>query len=235
MSKTRSEGVQKVLVQGTNLREVRDIKNYLEAKLPYEIGLSLSDEDTVNIIQSRPLNLIITCVDQFDRDSAQILKEIRSEGFQQGLLVVSSKIEPVAMQTSMKVDRAHFAEKPLELKDLNGLVVKLIKAKHLPQQQFKRFRTNQRLNVESYSTGEVLESSMFNLSVGGAYFESQNKCSASVGDLLKMSVNLKDVHTNHLMNARVIWTTSKGHYSGGYGVGVKFVKNEEVYRQLLGE
>ncbi|MEO0335306.1 MAG: PilZ domain-containing protein [Pseudomonadota bacterium] len=227
--------MQKVLVQGKNLSEVRDIKSYLEAKLPYEIGLSMSDKDTLNIVQSRPLNLIITCLDEFNLDSAQLLKDIRAEGFQQGLLVVSSQIDPILMQACMKVDRVHFAEKPLELKNLKGLVVKLIKTRQLPQQQFKRFRTNQKLAVESYSTGEVVESSMFNLSVGGAYFESQNKCHASVGDLIKMSVSLKDVHTSHMMNARVIWTTRKGHYSGGYGVGVKFVKNEDVYRQLLGD
>ena len=227
--------MQKVLVQGTNLSEVRDIKNYLEAKLPYEIGLSMSPSETLHIIQSRPLNLVINCTDTYDLDSSQFLKEIRSEGYQQGLLVVSSQIDPIIMPASMKVDRVHFAEKPIELKDLKGLVVKLIKAKQLPQQQFKRFRTNQRLAVESYSTGEVVESSMFNLSVGGAYFESPSKYNASIGDLIKMSVNLKDVDTKHLMNARVVWTTRKGHYSGGYGVGVKFVKNEEVYRQLLGD
>ena len=66
-----------------------------------------------------------------------------------------------------------------------------------------------------------------------AYFETEKKPAASVGDLVKMQVVLDDVSKSHMMSARIVWTTRKGAYSGGYGLGVKFVRNEEIYRSLL--
>lgn len=227
--------MQKMLLHGKALSEVKEIKDYLESRLPYPVELSSTEQESLNLLQSRAYGLFLCTLEQYGQEELAWVREIRAGGFSLPILVLAKDLDPAAMKASIMNERVHFTEKPFELTGLRGLVMKLIKQRNIPQQQYKRFRTNQKLAIESYSTGEVIESSMYNLSVGGAYFESTSKCQASIGELLKMSVNLSDVSSSHLMNARVIWTTKKGTYSGGYGMGVKFVKNEEVYKQLLGD
>ena len=224
-----------MLLQGKALVEVKEVKDYLESRLPYPIDLSSTPKESINLLGSRPYSLFICTMNAYEQQDLDWVKEIRAGGFSQPILILAKELDHAAMTASILNERVHFAEKPFEMTSLKGLVMKLIKQRNIPQQKYKRFRTNQKLAIESYSTGEVIESSMYNLSVGGAYFESSDKCKASIGDLLKMSVNLNDVSSRHMMNARVIWTTKKGSYSGGYGMGVKFVKNEEVYKQLLGD
>ncbi|MEL4881570.1 hypothetical protein AAEH85_21705, partial [Shewanella algae] len=79
--------------------------------------------------------------------------------------------------------KAYFLEKPFELKTFKGLARKLITAKSVPQQQHRRYRTWQAAKLETFITGESFHSEMFNLSMGGAYFELPKKPAVSVGDL----------------------------------------------------
>lgn len=225
--------MQRILLQGKNLTEIREIRDYLEKKLPYQVEISMSEKDTVSQLIAKQFHLFVNSALSFKMEDTLWLKDLRLEGYEQPILILGEKIDRQAMSASVRADRVHFAEKPIELFNLKGLVKKLVKQRQIPQQQFKRFRTNQSMDVENYSTGESVETSLFNLSVGGAYFESQGKYQAGIGDLLKMSVQLNDLRRSHMMNAKVVWTTRKGTYSGGYGVGVRFVKNDEVFNHLM--
>jgi Tfp pilus assembly protein PilZ len=116
---------------------------------------------------------------------------------------------------------------------LKGLARKLMVTKAVPRQEFRRFRTNVSATLETFISGEKYNSQMFNLSKGGAYFESSKKPAVSVGDLLRLKVSLGDVDRDHHMHGRIVWTTPKGITAGGYGIGVKFLKSTDIYRKLL--
>ena len=55
----------------------------------------------------------------------------------------------------------------------------------------------------------------------------------SKGDLLRIKIKLNDVERAHTLNARVVWTTEKGSFSGRSGIGMKFVKPEDIHRFLM--
>lgn len=225
--------MQKILLQSDNLEDAIKMRDFFESRLPYAADISGSKRETEEYLNSLPVHLFIWETAFYGLDAAEWVRDIRALGYIHPILILANTIDVNVMKGSVKNDKIRFLQKPYEYKALKGLTLKLIQSRNLPQQMYKRFKTNQPLAIESYSTGEHIESSMFNLSVGGAYFETEKKPAASVGDLLKMQVNLNDVDKNHMMSARIVWTTKKGSYSGGYGVGVKFVRNEEIYRQLL--
>lgn len=54
-----------------------------------------------------------------------------------------------------------------------------------------------------------------------------------VGDLLRLKVHLDDMERDHHIHGRIVWTTHKGHAAGGYGLGIKFMKGTDIYRNLL--
>ncbi len=225
--------MQKILLQSDSLEDVIKMRDFFESRLPYAADISGSKRETEEYLNSFPVHLFVWETAYYGVEASSWVKELRGLGFIHPILILASTADKNVMKGSVKSDKVHFLQRPYEFKALKGLAVKLIQSRNLPQQMYKRFKTNQPLNVETYSTGEQIESSMFNLSVGGAYFETEKKPVASVGDLLKMQVNLNDVEKSHMMSARIVWTTKKGSYSGGYGVGVKFVRNEEIYKQLL--
>lgn len=225
--------MQKILLQSDHLEDAIKLKDFFESRLPYAPDISGSKRETEDFLNSIPVHLFVWDTAYYGVDASEWIKEIRALGYIHPILILANTIDMNVMKGSVKNDKIHFLQKPYEFKALKGLTLKLIQSRNLPQQMYKRFKTNQPMNIESYSTGEQISSSMFNLSVGGAYFETEKKPTASVGDLVKMQVNLNDVDKSHMMSARIIWTTKKGAYSGGYGVGVKFVRNEEIYKQLL--
>lgn len=223
----------KILLQSQTEDEARLLQAFFESRLPYAAQVSEGSGEAESVLTSMPVHLFVWDVVNFGLAEGAWVKELRALGYVYPILILPDSLDPKAMQGAIANDKIHFLEKPYIYKALKGLTIKLMQTRNLPQQMFKRFATNQPLSIESYATGELINSSMFNLSVGGAYFETDVKPTASVGDLVKMQVNLNDVERNHMMNARIVWTTRKGSYSGGYGLGVKFVRNEELYKQLL--
>lgn len=225
--------MQKMLIYGRNLEESNQLRTFFETRLPYPAEISYSREDAEALLTSRPFHLLIWDTDSYGNYEATWVKELRAIGYSQPILIVSEDIDEQLFKSSIRNLKTYFLHKPFEYRALKGIARKLIVTRGMPQQMYKRFKTNQKLQIETYGSGETLESSMFNLSVGGAYFESDGENSLTVGDLVKMQVQLTDVDKSHMMNARVIWTTRKGDHSGGYGAGVKFVRNEEIYKTLM--
>lgn len=225
--------MQKILLQCGGLEEANSLRGFFESRLPYAVEISGGKRESEEYINQFPVHMFVWEMTSYGLEESTWVKELRGLGYIYPILVLAESIDMNVMKGSVKNDKIHFLPRPYELRSLKGLTIKLMQSRSLPQQMYKRFKTNQPLSIESYSTGEQIASSMFNLSVGGAYFETEMKPTAGIGDLLKMQVNLNDMDKSHLMSARIVWTTKKGAYSGGYGVGVKFVRNEEIYKQLL--
>jgi hypothetical protein len=105
--------------------------------------------------------------------------------------------------------------------------------KAVPQQQHRRYRTRQSAHLETFITGEAFQSEMFNLSMGGAYFELTRRPAVGIGDLVRVKIPSADQEHDHHIHGRIIWTTHKGPNIGGHGLGVKFIKTNDMYRQLI--
>lgn len=92
----------------------------------------------------------------------------------------------------------------------------------------QRYLTHEPARVEIYGKKEALLCRMSNLSATGAFFEIlSSSYLPQVGDLICVTINLKDINRIHVFNGEVIWRKD-------HGMGVSFVKQKELIRKLAG-
>lgn len=90
----------------------------------------------------------------------------------------------------------------------------------------KRHATNETAFVEVHGrTGKIL-CRMNNLSKTGAFFEIVNShFTPKQGDLVRVTINLKQLNKTHTMHGQIIWNR-------GLGLGIAFLKSKDVLKKI---
>ena len=223
----------RVLLSCKSINDSRFLKNYIETELPYEVILSNDQREMEQNLKARNIHLLLMQTGNLAKQDIAYAQALRKSGFAYPMLMITDQVGDSNIEELHEKHKIYFLERPFELKTLKGLARKLMVTRAVPQQVFRRYRTNLMATLETFISGEKYETHMFNLSRGGAYFELTKRPGVSVGDLLRLKVHLTDVEKEHHVHGRVVWTTHKGHAAGGYGLGVKFMKSTDIYRRLL--
>lgn len=219
--------MQRILVKCNSRQDAHDLKAYLESELPYEISLAYSHLEMETTLREKPTHLLLLQTGAPIAKDIQYVQSIRQHGYQYPILLITESLGNLEFDVFSEKYKAFFLERPFELRALKGLARKLIVDKSIAQQIYRRYRTQQPALIESILSNEKMESKMYNLSVGGAYFELPRKPELRVGDLMRVKIPLQDVNRHHQINGRVVWATHKGHSGGGFGIGVRFMKSAE--------
>ncbi len=225
--------MQRVLLRCQSSDDARLIQNYLESDSHYEITQARTPKDVLANIRNRPFHLLILQTGNLVKEDISYANQIRDMGFSYPILMITDSVGRLNVEEIHEQYNVTFLERPFEFKKLKGLTRKLMVTRSVPQQIFRRYRTNITATLETFISGEKFDTHMFNLSRGGAYFELVKKPTVGIGDLLRLRVQLSDVEREHNVHGRVVWTTHKGHSAGGYGVGIKFMKGSDIYRNLM--
>jgi Tfp pilus assembly protein PilZ len=225
--------MQRVLLSCNSMDDAHFIKNYIETELPYEVLIVQDQNEIQNHLRQKTFHLMVLQTGNLAQQDIVYAQQLRTTGFNYPMLMMTDAIGEISIEEVHNKYKICFLERPFELKTLKGLARKLMMTRQVPQQVFRRYRTNLNATVETFISGERYHSQMFNLSRGGAYFEMEKRPAVNVGDLLRLKVNLADMEREHQFHGRIVWTTHKGHAAGGYGLGVKFMKNTDIYRTLL--
>lgn len=223
----------RVLLSCKSINDARFLKNYIETELPYEVILSQDPRDIEASLKAKNIHLLLMQTGNLAKQDIAYAQALRKAGYAYPMLMITDTVGDTNIEELHEKHKIYFLERPFELKTLKGLARKLMVTRAVPQQVFRRYRTNLMATLETFISGEKYETHMFNLSRGGAYFELTKRPGVSVGDLLRLKVHLTDVEREHHVHGRVVWTTHKGHAAGGYGLGVKFMKSTDIYRRLL--
>jgi Tfp pilus assembly protein PilZ len=223
-----------ILLHSISVDEATHIKTFVEKHLPYEVMMSFNTRDTEDALTSKSIQALFFNAASFESEDFVFVREMRSLGFSQPILVIASGQQKESILHMTDKYKLHFLEKPYEMKALRGISRKLLLQKNIHQQVHRRFGTNQQIEVEVLATGSRANSHMFNLSKGGAYCEFADRpTDLTLGDIVRLKIGLPDIDRHHTINARTMWTTRKGTYSGGHGVGFKFLRDGDVYRHML--
>lgn len=103
----------------------------------------------------------------------------------------------------------------------------------------KRFPANETATVEQYGSGNQVPAHVTNLSNGGAFLEWQEQAlEIAPGDLVRLTINLKEVGKTRNVNAVVRWLKQKRNAQKAdqtIGIGVSFIKPEQVLDHLMGK
>jgi Tfp pilus assembly protein PilZ len=225
--------MQRVLLSCKSVDDARFLKNYIETELPYEVILSFDQKGIEAAIKAKNIHLMMLQTGNLAVQDIAYARTLRQMGFNYPMLMITDALGKTNVEEVNEKHKIYFLERPFELRTLKGLARKLMVARAVPQQLFRRYRTNLSATLETFISGDKYHTHMFNLSRGGAYFETNKKPTVQVGDLLRLKVNLADMERQHSIHGRVVWTTHKGHAAGGYGLGLKFMKSTDIYRNLL--
>lgn len=223
----------KMLLRCRSIEDARVIKNYVENELPYEVLLSLDHRDVEYTLKNRSIQLVILQTGVTVEQDLTYVQHLRGIGYQAPVLVLTNSLGRTDVEHNAEKHKIYFLERPFEMRALKGLARKLMVTKVVPRQEYRRYRTNVEAQLETFITGDKYTSQMFNLSMGGAYFELAKKPQVGIGDLLRLKVKMGAEGKMHNMHGRIVWTTAKGMTAGGYGLGVKFLKSSDIYRKLL--
>lgn len=95
-----------------------------------------------------------------------------------------------------------------------------------PATPMKRFTTKELAQLEVYGRMGKVFCRMSNLSKSGAFFEIINSnFNPKVGDLVRITVLLRQINKTHIIDAEVVW-------SRGLGLGLCFIKKNDLVGKL---
>lgn len=159
----------------------------------------------------------------------QEIQSWRKKGFLASVVLLSRVMDATLIDQFESLNNFVLVEKPYEDRDLRGIVEKVFRAAQVAQRKFRRFSTNQKVAVSSYKTDFRTSTRVNNISLGGMCVEG-DWADLQVGDLLKINFSFDKLNVERVMNGKVIWVQEEGEQSSA---GIQFVKEEEVYGQLL--
>lgn len=94
------------------------------------------------------------------------------------------------------------------------------------QQVARRYVTQELAHIEIYGKSGRILTKMGNLSASGAFFEVLSpNFSVKKGDIARVTINLRSLNRIHVVDCEVVWAK-------GLGVGVQFLKREELQEKL---
>ncbi len=225
--------MQRILLNCESADDAQSIKTYLEAETPYQVLVAMGSAEAEICLRQKTIHLMLLQTGRPVQQDIESILLLRRHGFNYPSLIITDRIGDVKAEEASEKHKIYLLERPFELNTLKGLTRKLMATREVSQQVFRRYKTNLITTVEDFISGESYTTQMFNLSRGGAYFEVAERPEVGVGDLLRIKVCLQDVNREHHIHGRIVWMTHRGHASGGYGLGVKFMRSNDIYRSLL--
>lgn len=155
----------------------------------------------------------------------------RRNGFLSPIMLLSKITDPSSIVRVESLSNCVLVEKPFDEKDLKGIAEKFLNTELVQQRKFRRYSTQQMVNVSSYTTDFRADTRVNNMSLGGLCLEGAVS-GLRVGEVLKINFNLDKLNVERVMNGRVVWVD---HDSPKVSAGIQFMKETEVYTHLLQE
>lgn len=225
--------MQKILMMTEDEHTLAQLYRILEREVRYQLTGVKGHAGVRREMNERIYHLGVLVFATLDEKDMEFIAEVKYANFTFPILVISEKMTQDQADRLNGYTDVHMIVGKMNDKNVLGLVRKMLVAKRVPKQIFKRFSTNQITELEALSSGDNVLSSMYNLSKGGAYCEFESSHDIGVGDVVRVKVSLTDANRTHVVNARVVWTTQRGRFSGRFGCGLKFVNAQDTYKALL--
>ncbi len=224
--------MQKILIIGGAEDGSREVRDMIARELPYHIFEASSEEQVKMELEQRVFSIVVIVKSRLNEDDLFLIDRLRNVHYSFSIVLLTNELNS-SVQKLHGVSEVHTLVRPVGNRNVVGLVRKLLVAKRVPKQVFRRFNTNQIAQIESLDDGENLLTSMYNLSKGGAYCEFEANNLLAVGDVIRLKVFLNDTNREYTFNAKVVWTTAAGRFSGRFGCGFRFVTAKDTHRSLL--
>ncbi len=206
------------------LADVRTDKYRVQFEFIRPLQLSQKlDRNMDLLIYNNPNSLTMTLQQQ--------ISSWRRNGFLSSILLLTKVADPAAMSSVENLSSCVLLEKPFDEKDLKGITEKFLNTLQVQQRRYRRYPTQQMVNVSSYMTAFQTPSKVNNMSLGGLRIEGAVS-DLRIGEVVKINFSLDKLNVERVMNGRVVWVDAE---NSKPSAGIKFMKETEVYSHLLRE
>lgn len=222
----------KILIVSDSELSSSEIRFAIERNLQHRIFEVFRRAEMKRQLECAVFNLLIIDSVKIDAQVLEKINWLRAAGCIFPIMVVAEKMEDGYLYKIKNIAGVHILMRPIFEKNIVGLVKKLLVIREVPKQIFRRYNTNQIAEIEGMLSDNNILTCMYNLSQGGAYVEFENKSAVSVGDFFRIKVNIENSN-QYTFNAKIVWTTQVGRFSGRFGCGLKFVNAKETHHARL--
>lgn len=174
-------------------------------------------------------NLLVYNCQHFNSSMRGHIKDWRSQGYLGPVVILVKVPNTKILDGFADLRNVTIIEKPYENKDLVGIVSKYLGEDKVSQRKHRRFLTDQKAVLESYNKDFTGDTTILNISKGGAYIVG-DLTDISKGDLLRVCFDLDQIKKSRTMSAQVVW---KSKHAGEHSAGLKFITKSQVYDTLL--
>ncbi len=151
----------------------------------------------------------------------------------QPLILLCSAISSPLMQLSQQFSRVRMLKTPVVGFNLYKCAIDLLQDYEPGQTQIHpRYATHQVVELKSPNSATPMKAVMKNLSITGAYLESNDRSfEIKTGDMLKIEVLLGDSKKEYSFDVKVVWLKAMEDDTRSFGV--TFVESDDIYNSLL--
>ncbi len=182
----------------------------------------------------KDVSIVVLNSNIFNEVFHQAIVETRKIGYR-GPILVLSKADSLEARTILRsLENVFFLEKPYQIRDLIGLMRKVLFEDKIAKRIHKRFATEQEAKVSFSGKSGLTHSTMLNLSKGGAFVLIPEVVEVKIGDQMTVTVTLDDVNKTYVMPCKAVWISPEMQ-PGETGVGVEFVGKIHMTRAKRGD
>lgn len=225
-----------VLIVSTSFTEQKMIEEVAQMHSPGSLQIETTasfGQDVTFWSMQAPDVLILSLPDDDLLQGYFLIKLRKDVPKTQPIIVLCPTISQSLMQLSMQFSKLRLFKTPVDGYILMRSVTDLTKKyKEGETQAHPRYLTEQPVEVLSDVVDGRLPAVMKNLSLSGAYVESNSRgLLVNEGDLVKISIYVGDQGRQYIFDVRVVW--ARPQKNGMTGYGITFVNKDEVYNSLL--
>lgn len=224
----------RVLVYSTAGNESELIKQKIDNDVEDVIVDVVGNEtEMMKFLILNTVNVIVLNFDSLSSKKVQLTRDLRALGNTSALVILSPQMDHPTLKKMEKIYKSVIIQKPVRKNDLLGVIKKFMNEQTVPQRLSERFYTDNPSQVESFGTTAKTNTRMLNVSRTGAYLECNESPKFAVGDLIRLDVELNQLRKTRSVHAKVVWLSPLTSTSGGFGTGVHFIPDNQVYRHML--
>ncbi len=198
------------------------------------VDVIVNESDVMKHLVLNSIGVIVLNYDSVTPQKIQFAKDLRTLGNNSAIVVLAPQLDGQTLKKMEKIYKSTVIQKPVRRNDLVGVIAKYLRDQMVSQRLHERYVTNAPSQIESFG-GEPQKtpSRMLNVSRTGAYLECPINPRFSVGDLVRLDVELADLNKTRSVHAKVVWISHQANRVGNFGTGVRFIPEREVYKHML--
>jgi hypothetical protein len=179
----------------------------------------------VRALKDNTLQAFVILTEEFRPNHIHIMKQVKKHFPNTPIVIITEKVDStnkIALADYPKTIMINFKH---ELKDLNGILLKLINDVHVIPRLASRFTTGQMARVQ-IDANKIHSAWVINLAQDGACFRVFNR-KLQRGDSIRIEIPLPELRKIHVIQGKVVWEKMEklksDEISNSQMVGIQFV------------